>query len=80
MKPSLAIFAITFAALTLAGCAAANDTSSSSSEPREQPEYRTGSNLPIRTAKPKTKEERDRAAEEAERAQRDAEKILRPGT
>ena len=47
---------------------------------REQPEYRTGSNLPMRTPKPKTQEERDRAAQQAEQAKRDAEKLQRPGS
>ncbi len=68
-------------ALIAAGCADTGpDTQSSSREPREQPEYRTGSNLPVRAPRPKTKEEREQAQRDAEQAQRDAEKILRPGT
>lgn len=62
-----------------AGCAA-TDATPSSSEPHEQPEYRTGSNIPVRVARPKTQEEKDRAAADEEQARRNAEKILRPGT
>ena len=64
----------------VAGCAAPADSDSSSAEPREQREYRTGSNLPVRVVRPKTKEEREQAARDAEQAQRDAEKIIRPGS
>ena len=78
MKISVLVSLLAAAALG-AGCAAPADTGSSS-EPREQPEYRTGSNLPLRLPKPKTKEEREQAARDAEQAQRDAEKILRPGS
>ena len=78
MKIALVSILIGVAAL-VAGCATANDAQSAS-EPHEQREYRTGSNLPVRVVRPKTKEERDRAAEEAEQATRDAEKIVRPGS
>lgn len=65
---------------TLAAGCAATDATPSSSEPYEQPEYRTGSSIPVHVARPKTQEERDRAAADAEQARRNAEKILRPGT
>ena len=68
------------ATAVVAGCAAPADSDSSSAEPREQREYRTGSNLPARVVRPKTKEEREQAARDAEQAQRDAEKIIRPGS
>ena len=67
------------AAVLGAGCATCTDTQQTT-EAREQPEYRTGSNLPMRAPKPKTQEERDRAAQEAEQAKCDAEKILRQGS
>ena len=61
------------------GCATSTDTQQTT-EVREQPEYRTGSNLPVRAAKPKPQEEREQAARDAEQARRDAEKIVRPGS
>ena len=79
MKTSLLLPVLGLVSCLGAGCAAP-DVNEQAAEPREQAVYRTGSNLPVRVAKPKTKEERDRAAEEAEQARRDAEKILRPGS
>ena len=67
------------AAVLGTGCATSTDTQQTS-EVREQPEYRTGSNLPVRAPKPKTQEEREQAARDAEQARRDAEKIVRPGS
>ena len=67
------------AAVLGAGCATSTDTQQTT-EVREQPEYRTGSNLPMRAPKQKTQEERERAAQEAEQAKRDAEKLLRAGS
>ncbi len=78
MKISAVVLALA-AAVIAAGCATSSDTQQTG-EVREQPEYRTGSNLPMRAPKPKTQEERDRAAQDAEQARRDAEKILRPSS
>jgi hypothetical protein len=78
MKIPAAVHALAAVAVLGAGCAAPDDKQQSDQQ-SEQPEYRTGSNIPKRAARPKTQEERDRAAQDAEQAQRDAEKILRPG-
>ena len=79
MKIPAAVQALAAVAVLGAGCAAPDDKQQSA-EPSEQAVYRTGSNIPTRAPKPKTQEERDRAAQEAEQAKRDAEKILRPGS
>ena len=78
MKIFAAVLALA-ATVPGAGCATSTDTQQTT-DVREQPEYRTGSSIPMRPPRPKTQEERDRAAKDAEQARRDAEKILRPGS
>lgn len=78
MQIPAALYALATVAVLGAGCAATDDKRQPA-EASEQPDYRTGSNIPKHYARPKTQEERNRAAQEAEEAKRDAEKILRPG-
>jgi hypothetical protein len=79
MKIPAAVYALAAIAFLGAGCATSDETQQPSAE-HEQAEYRTGSNIPKRAARPKTQEERDRAAEEAEQARRDAAATQRPGS
>ena len=50
------------------GCA--SDPQASAKEPKEQPEYRTGSNLPVRNTRPTTEAERERAKADLEEIRR----------
>lgn len=60
--------ALLLAAL-LAGCASADPQSGDTTTTREAPEYRTGSNIPVRT-RPQGAEQRERAAAQAEELRR----------
>jgi len=59
--------AVALVALLLAGCASGEPAQSGSNEPRDEPTYRTGSNIRLRDPKPLSKEEKERQAEEAKR-------------
>ena len=63
-----ALSAAALMAVLAAGCATA-DTKAVNAE-TSTPEYRTGSNIPVRGSKPTTEEERARAAEQAREMQR----------
>jgi hypothetical protein len=78
MKIPALVHALAAVALLGTGCAATDDQQQPA-DTREQAAYRTGSNIGKRDPRPKTQEERERAAAQAEQSRRDAEKILRPG-
>ena len=61
------IILFTAALASLAGCASTDSSSTSQTAPSELI-YRTGSNIPIRTTTPVTKEEKERQAEESKRS------------
>jgi hypothetical protein len=54
------------AILVVSGCANV-DTTPNTTERHEEPEYRTGSRIPIHDKQPLTKEEQDKEAAEARR-------------
>ena len=62
-------FILLFTAIvaSLAGCASTGAPATAQTESSELT-YRTGSNIPIRTATPMTKEEKERQAEESKRS------------
>jgi len=62
MTSRLSSTALVFAALATAGCASA-DQPAEAKAPAVEREYRTGSNIPLRSPPPLTKEERERQAE-----------------
>jgi hypothetical protein len=59
-----------FATVLMAGCAAPTDNAQAPQATRDEPVYRTGSNIPVRNATPLTAEEKERQAEAARSALR----------
>lgn len=66
MSTSRTFVAAAAVAILAAGCASTESTSTNDA-PASELVYRTGSNIPIRDAKPLTKEEKERQAEDAQR-------------
>ena len=70
MFSATARFLAVLASGFVVACAAVDDGNKGAAEPVSQREYRTGSNIPVRDAKPTTEEERARAVEQAREMQR----------
>ena len=63
-----------FATLAAGGCASTDQPTNGAAAPTAELEYRTGSNIPRRDAKPLTKEEREKQAEASRAALENSQK------
>jgi hypothetical protein len=67
MKSLLITAASVTAILVASGCAS-TETASANTTQREEPVYRTGSNIPVHDKAPQTKEEKEKQADDARRS------------
>ena len=63
-----------FATLAAGGCASPDQPANGAAAPAVEREYRTGSNIPVRDAKPFTKEEREKQTDASRAALENSQK------
>jgi hypothetical protein len=67
MNSRLAAAAALMTVLFASGCASTEGAATTQAEPKPEPVYRTGSNIPVRDKTPMTKEEKEKQAQDSQR-------------